>query len=66
MDSWEDESLLSLSEWFLVSGSGVLGVLQRRGLSQGGHGGWEMVGMGKALLDSRPRRKLDFCYAWPR
>ena len=24
--------------------------------------GWDK----KALLDSRPKRKLDFCYAWPR
>ena len=24
--------------------------------------GWNIK---KALLDSRPREKLDFCYAWP-
>ena len=43
MDSWEDDSS-SLSEWVSESGSGVQ-VLQRRGLSQGGLGGWEMVGI---------------------
>ena len=42
MDSWEDDSLLS--EWVSESGSGVR-VLQRRGLSRGGLGGWEMVVM---------------------
>ena len=62
MDSWEDDSLSS--EWVSGRSSGVR-VLQRRGLSRGGLGGWEMVGIRKALLDSRPRRKLDFCYAWP-
>ena len=62
MDLWEDDS--SLSEWVSGRGSGVWD-LQRRGLSRGGLGGWEMVGIRKALLDSRPRRKLDFCYAWP-
>ena len=53
MDSWEDD-WLSSSEWVLESGSGIQ-VLQRRGLSRGGLGGWEMVGIKKALLDSRPR-----------
>ena len=43
MDSGEEDSLL-LSEWVSESGSGVR-VLQRRGLSQGGLGGWEMVGI---------------------
>ena len=63
VDLWEDDSSL-LSEWVSESGSGVR-VLQRRGLSQGGLGGLEMVGIRKALLDSRPREKLDFCYTWP-
>ena len=54
MDLWEDESSSLLSELFSVRGSGVLGVLQRKGLSQGGRGGWEMVGIEKVLLDSRP------------
>ena len=52
VDSWEDDSSSS-SEWVSESGSGVR-VLQRRGLSQGGLGGWEMVGVKEALLDSRP------------
>ena len=43
MDSWEDDSSSSL-EWVSESSSGVQ-VLQRRGLSRGGLGGWEMVGM---------------------
>ena len=43
VDSWEDELLL-LSEWVSERGSGVR-VLQRRGLSQEGLGGWEMVGI---------------------
>ena len=43
VDSWEDDSSLS-SEWVSESGSGVR-VLQRRGLSRGGLGGWEMVGI---------------------
>ena len=33
VDSWEDDSALSSSEWFLERISGVLVVLQRRGLS---------------------------------
>ena len=48
MDSWEDDSSSS-SEWFSESGSGVR-VLQRRGLSRGGLGGWEMVGIGRLYL----------------
>ena len=43
VDLWEDDSS-SLSEWVSESGSGVQ-VLQRRGLSRGGLGGWEMVGV---------------------
>ena len=43
MDLWEDDSPLSSSEWVSERGSGVQVVLQRRGLSQGGRGGWEMV-----------------------
>ena len=43
VDSWEDDSSSS-SEWVSESGSGVR-VLQRRGLSRGGLGGWEMVGI---------------------
>ena len=66
MDSWEDDSLSSLSEWVSERDSGVLVVLQRRRLSHGGQGGWEMVETEKALLDSRPGGKLDFCYTWPR
>ena len=48
MDSWEDDSS-SLSEWVSESGSGVR-VLQRRGLSRGGLGGWEMVGVRRLYL----------------
>ena len=43
MVSWEDNSL-SLSEWVSERDSWVWVVLQRRGLSRGGQGGWEMVG----------------------
>ena len=42
VDSWEDDSSSSSSEWVSESGSRVLVVLQKRGLSQGGQGGWEM------------------------
>ena len=48
MDSWEDDSSSS-SEWVSESGSGVR-VLQRRGLSRGGLGGWEMVGVERLYL----------------
>ena len=61
---WEDDSLLSSSEWFSERDSEVRVVLQRRGFNRGGQGGWEMVGIEKVLLDSRPRGKLDFCYTW--
>ena len=47
VDSWKDDSLSLLSEWVSERGSGVQVVLQRRGLSQGGRGGWEMVGIEK-------------------
>ena len=43
VDLWEDDSSSS-SEWVSKSGSGVR-VLQRGGLSRGGLGGWEMVGI---------------------
>ena len=63
MDSWEDDSSSS-SEWVSESGSGVR-VLQRRGLSRGGLGGWEMVGIEGLYLIAGFFWKLDFCYTWP-
>ena len=63
VDSWEDDSSLS-SEWVSESGSGVR-VLQRRGLSRGGLGGWEMAGVRRLYLIVGLLGKLDFCHAWP-
>ena len=48
VDSGEDDSSSS-SECVSESGSGVR-VLQRRGLSRGGLGGWEMVGVRRLYL----------------
>ena len=48
MDSWEDDSS-ALSEWVSERGSGFR-VLQRRGLSRGGLGDWEMVRIRRLYL----------------
>ena len=40
--SWESEESSLSSEWVSLRGSGVWGVLQRRGLSWGGCSGWEI------------------------